>query len=186
MKASVRKIMLVTVIGLVVLLMFVYTSGQWGHLYQQTIEEIFNPDYNRNKAYLYMFASREWPRYLLGDGFISANVSGIIRTLQESGIFFSDVGFVGMWYQFGVIPVLTVLVMCIKAFAKSKSFLVKACSIYILIGIPTMSYFAIGESLLWLSVFLYVFYSDQLPSFFQPVRRKVVGLNEVRYRSLSR
>jgi len=186
MKASVRKIMLVTVIGLVVLLMFVYTSGQWGHLYQQTIEEIFNPDYNRNKAYLYMFASREWPRYLLGDGFISANVSGIIRTLQESGIFFSDVGFVGMWYQFGVIPALTVLVMCIKAFAKPKSFLVKACSIYILIGIPTMSYFAIGESLLWLSVFLYVFYSDQLPSFFQSVRRKVVGLNEVRYRSLSR
>ena len=167
--SSTRKILLIGAVGVVLLLMFLYTAGQWGHLYQETIEQILNPEYNRNKAYIYMFSHREWLRYLLGDGFISANVNPFIPLLQENGIFFSDVGLVGMWYQFGIIPVLTILVMCVKAFTRHKSFLVKACAIYVLVGIPTMSYFAIAESLLWLSVYLYVYYSDGSPSFDEPV-----------------
>lgn len=187
MKASTRKIFLMTAVGIVLLLMFVYTAGQWGHLYQETIEQIFNPEYNRNKAYIYMFSHREWIRYLLGDGFISANVNPFIPLLQENGIFFSDVGLVGMWYQFGIIPVMTVLIMSVTAFTRHKSFLVRACAIYLLVGAPTMSYFGIGESLLWLSVYLYTYYSDGSLSFDEPVIKHVRSVTQTaRYRSIAR
>lgn len=172
MKASARKLIIISVVGATLLLMFVYTAGQWGHLYQVTIEQILDPDYNRNKALSYMFSHRNLFRYLFGDGFISANVSSIIPTLQESGIFFSDVGLVGMWNQFGVITTGTIIVMTVKAFTRKKSFLVKACALYTVTGALTMSYFAISESLLWLSIYLYVYYSDGLPSFSERMVRK--------------
>ena len=186
MKASARKLIIISVVGVTLLLMFVYTAGQWGHLYQETVEQILNPDYNRNKALTYMFGHREWPRYLFGDGFISSNVSSIIPTLQESGIFFSDVGLAGMWNQFGVITVGTILVMTFKAFSRKKSLLVKACAIYTLTGILTMSYFAIGESLLWLSLYLYIYYSDALPSFRdRTVRKRFTGWSPRSFRSVA-
>ncbi len=176
MKASARKLIIITVVAVTLVLMFVYTAGQWGHLYQKTVEQILNPDYNRNKALAYMFAHRQWPRMLFGDGFISANVSDVIPVLQDQGIFFSDVGLVGTWNQFGFITVGVILVMVFKAFTRKKSFLVRACAIYLLAGSLTMSYFALGESLLWLSIYLYIYYSDGLPSFAErPSRKRFTG-----------
>lgn len=186
MKASARKLVIISVVAVTLLLMFVYTAGQWGHLYQKTVEQILNPDYNRNKALTYMFAHRPWLRYLFGDGFISANVSDIIPVLQEQGIYFSDVGLIGTWFQFGVITVGTVVVMVVKAFSRKKTFLVKACAIYLLAGTFTMSYFALGESLLWLSLYLYIFYSDGLPSFAErTTRKRFTGWSTQSFRSIS-
>ena len=185
MKMGSRKLLLIAVGTVFVLLMAVYTSGQWGHLYQETVHQILNPDYNRNKAYVYMFSRRSVLQYLLGSGFISANVNSIIYDLQENGIYHSDVGLVGMWHQYGVIPVLVIFVMMCKGFFGRKSFLVKAAAIYILVGIPTMSYFALGETLLWLSIYLYVYYSDGLPSFRDDyVTLKSVGWSGRRFRYL--
>lgn len=182
MKASARKLIIISIIGATILLMFVYTTGQWGYLYQKTVEQILNPEYNRNKALAYMFSQREWIRYLLGDGFISANVSNLVPSLQERGIFFSDVGLAAMWNQFGVITVGTILVMTFKAFTRKKSFLVKSCAIYTLVGTLTMSYFAIGESLLWLSIYLYIYYSDGLPFFnAQPTGKKFLARSFSRF-----
>jgi hypothetical protein len=74
--------------------------------------------------------------------------------------------------------------MC-KGFFGRKSFLVKAAAIYILVGIPTMSYFALGETLLWLSIYLYIYYSDGLPSFRDDyVTLKSVGWSGRRFRYL--
>ena len=161
MKMSARKIILIVVVVLTVLLMFVYTSGQWGALYQETLDQISNPEYNRIKALNYMFARRNFLRYMLGDGFISANVNPIIIRLQEDGIFHSDVGFVGMWHQYGVLPVAAILVITIKGLASRwKPFIVRAAAIYVLVGALTLSYFALGESMMWLSIFFYLYYSE--------------------------
>lgn len=183
MKMNARKLIIIVVIILSLLLMYLYTAGQWGAMYQETMDQITNPDYNRNKAFAYMFSRRNLLRYLLGDGFISANVNPIIYNLQTEGIFHSDVGFVGMWHQYGLIPVITILVITCKAFFdRQKSFLVRASAIYILIGSVTLSYFAIGETLLWLSIFLYMYYSDGDPSFNDnPGTRARVGWAGRRY-----
>lgn len=186
MRASSRKIIMIALIGITALVMFAYTSGQWVFLLEKTTEQLINPEYNRNKALVFVFSHREWYRYLLGDGYISANVNPIIPVLQESGIFFSDIGLFGMWYQFGVIPVLVILVMAIKAFTRQKSFLVKALALYILIGAPTMSYFALSESLLVLSLYLFVYFSDGSPKFDEPVTRsRFKGWRAYRFRSIS-
>lgn len=166
MKMDARKLIIIVVVIVSLILMYVYTAGQWGALYQETIEQILDPDYNRNKALTYMFSRRNLLRYLLGDGFISANVNPIIHSLQENGIYHSDVGFVGMWHQYGVIPLITILAYTFKAFFNRRhSFLVRASAIYVVVGSLTLSYFAFGETLLWLSIFLYIYNSDGKPYF---------------------
>lgn len=186
MKMSSQKLLLIALGSIAILLMAVYTAGQWELLYRETVEQIFNPEYNRNKAYAYMFSHRSLLQHLLGTGYISSSVDPIIHVLQESGIFHSDVGMVGMWHQYGVIPTLVILVMTVKGLAEKKSFLVKASALYILVGIPTLSFFGIGESILWLSIFLYVYYSDGLDTFRDDtVTVRKVGWGGNRYRSIA-
>jgi hypothetical protein len=164
--------------------MVVYTAGQWNNLYQETINQLSNPDYNRNKSFMYMIAPRDWLRYILGDGFISANVNPILHVLQDSGVYHSDVGLLGFWHQYGVIPTLTVLILTIKGLFAKQSFLVRAAALYVIVGAITLSYFALSETLLWLSVYMYLYYSADLPRFQERivVRRRIPGL---RYRSIS-
>jgi len=186
MRMNMNKLILMAFIGAAAVVIAVYTAGQWEALYRETVSQLTNPDYNRTKSIVYMFSSREWPRYLFGDGFISANVNPLLHVLQESGIYHSDVGFVGMWHQYGIIPVLTVIVMTVKGLSRKKSFLVRMCAFYILIGALTLSYFALSETLLWLSVYLYLFYASDRPDFAERPRPKRIGWSSMRYRSISR
>lgn len=187
MKMSSRKLMALAMLGISALLIIVGTASQWEFLYDQTINQILDPDYNRNKSVVYMFSPREPLRYILGDGFISANVNPIIHYLQESGIFHSDVGFIGLWHQYGLLPLLTILFYMFKSlFSKKKMFLVKASALYMLIGALTISYYATGDALLWLSFFFYIYYSEDLPSFRDDSRHRFVYRWEgYRYRSIS-
>lgn len=187
MKMSPQKLLLIAVGTIAILFMIMYTAGQWESLYEETVEQVLNPEYNRNKAYVYMFSHRYLLQYLFGTGYISANVNPLIYMLQESGIFHSDVGLVGMWHQYGIIPVVVILVMTLKGLFGQKSFLVKACAIYVIVGIPTMSYFALGETLLWLSIYLYCYYSDGLPLFRDDtVSAKLISWTTRKYRSIAR
>lgn len=186
MKMSPQKLLLLAVGSIALLLLIVYTSGQWQFLYQQTMDQILNPNYNRNKAYTYMFSHRTLLQHLLGTGYISANVNPLIHVLQESGIYHSDVGLVGMWHQYGVIPTLVILIMMFKGLFEKKSFIVKASALYVLVGIPTLSFFGMGETLLWLSIYLYVYYSDNLPVFRDDyVTAKSISWTVRRYRSIA-
>ena len=187
MKMSARKLVLLVVIALTLIVMYVYTYGQWGQLYQMTISQVLNPEYNRNKALVYMFGAREPLRYLLGEGFISTNVHPLIANLQESGIYHSDVGFVGLWHMYGVLPVIVVLVMTIKGLSRKKSTAVRAAAIYILTGALTLSFFAFGETLLWLSIYLYMYYMDGNPAYVDNrMPQRKFNWTTWRYRSIGR
>ncbi len=172
MKMSSRKLIMIAVVMIAVVFMVMYTADQWAILYKETMDQINNPEYNRIKALIYMTRRRDILRYLLGEGFISANVNPIIHILQEGGIDHSDVGFVGLWHQFGVIPVITVLVMTIKGLSSRKSFLVRLSAIYMLTGALTLSYIAFGETLLWFSCYLYLYYASGYPMFEEPISNK--------------
>lgn len=184
MRMNSNKLIIIAFLVISVLLMALYTAGQWNSLYLETISQLTNPEYNRNKSVMYMVASRDWIRYLLGDGFISANVNPILHVLQDSGIYHSDVGFLGFWHQYGVIPTITIIVLTIKGLTHKKSFLVKASAIYIIIGAVTLSYFALSETLLWLSIYMYLYYSADLERFQERfvIRQRLAGW---RYRSIS-
>lgn len=169
MKTSSRKLLMIAMLVIGVLLLVVYTAGQWYSLYSETVHQITNPEYNRTKSLIYMTQSRSFLRYLLGEGFISGNVNPIVHILQESGIDNTDVGFIGFWHQFGVIPLGTVIVMTVKGLSSRKSFLVRASALYTLTGSLTLSCFSFSETLLWLSIYLYLYYVSDSPKFQEPL-----------------
>lgn len=148
-----------TAIGIILaIIMALYTATQWDYLIQQTIEELSDPEYNRNKAYTYMFAPRDLVRYLLGDGFISSYSSPLMPRLQESGIFFSDVGMIGFWNQYGVISTAALLIYFFKGLARRRGYVVNALSVFYLVGIPSLSYFGMYSTLVPLSISIYLYF----------------------------
>lgn len=139
-------------------ILVVYTATQWDLLIQRTIEELSDPEYNRNKAYAYMFAERNLTRYILGDGFISTYSNPLMTQLQESGIFFSDVGMIGFWNQYGLIPTIALLVFFFKGLAAKRGYVVNSLSIFFIIGIPSLSYFGMYATLVPLSIAFYLYF----------------------------
>ena len=186
MKMSARKLLLMTVVFAAALFLVAMTASQWGLLYDETITQLSDPDYNRIKSMNYMFAHRDgFIRYILGDGFISGVVNPIMQQLAAEGIYHSDVGLVGLWHMYGVIPTAVILVMTIKALSRKKSFAVRAAAIYVLTGTLTLSFFAFGETLLWLSIFLYMYYVDGDPAYVDNrVTKRHFTWTTWRYRSI--
>lgn len=188
MKMGARKLMLISVIIAAALFMVVMTASQWGLLYDETMTQLSDPDYNRIKSMSYMFAHRDgFIRYILGDGFISGYVDSLLVRLGADGIYHSDVGLFGMWNQYGLIPVITIIVCCIKGLAAEKSFISKSVALYILLGAATLSYFGLSETLTLLAFFLYMYNTDLVGELhdntFDKIRKKT---DWGRYRTISR
>lgn len=158
----------------------------WG-LVEETIEQLGNEDYNRVKAFNYFTsAPNGFMSLLWGNGFISGNVHPIVSELQKEGIFYSDMGLLGFWYQFGVIPVLTILVYTIRGFSRKHSFLVRANALFILVSALTLSYFLIFQYSLWLCLFFYLNANDrQYEEAIELENRKIKKRLLKRYRSLA-
>lgn len=130
-------------------------------LFNETVDQLTNPDYNRVKAFNYFISGvNGWPSYLWGNGFISANAHPIMEILKSEGIYHSDLGLIGMWHQFGIIPVLTILVYVFRGLSKYHSFIVRANAMNILVCSLTISYFFNVRYSLWLWLFFYLFYTD--------------------------
>ena len=168
------------------MLLLVYTAAQWEILVEETIEQLLDPEYNRNKAFTYVFSHRDWIRHLLGDSLISTNVHPLMLRLQEDGVFFSDIGLIGFWNQYGVLGTLTILVTIFKGLSKNRPFLVRGVALYFLVGIATLSYFAIFESLFVLSLYWYLYFIlREQPSFDTLPPRKIYSYTGRRFRSIS-
>lgn len=138
------------------------TADTWMELFEETAEQIDDENYNRNKAYQYYLfeASPNWYSYIFGNGFLSAHVTSHMQDMMESGVYNSDVGFVGYWNQFGIIPIIIFFLILIPAaFKKQNSHFIRCSAIIILMCIPTSSYFA-GYMRLHFCLFYYLYYLD--------------------------
>lgn len=136
---------------------FSFVSG----LFEETMGQLSDPDYNRVKSFNYFVSGvNGWASYLWGNGFISGHVSSIVEQLQVEGIFHSDLGLLGFWHQFGIIPVLTILVYVFRGLSKNHSYVVRANALNILMGALTISYFLTPRYSLWLCLYFYLFYTD--------------------------
>ena len=176
-----------TFLGIVMaIVMLVYTAAQFDFLIQQTIEQLADPEYNRNKAWAYMFATREPARYFLGDGMISLYTSPLMKQLHEQGIYHSDVGIFGFWNQYGVITALTIFVLFCKGLAKKRGFVVNAISTFFLVGLPTLSYFGMYETIVPLSIYIYLYFVMlEDPKFDTMPPKYYYDVHGQRYRSIA-
>ena len=145
---------------IIVAILLFFTWNVWVDLTEETISQLNNEDYNRVLAYnYYLFeANNNWITTVLGNGLLSTRVTSQMYDLWEAGIVNSDVGFIGYWNQLGLIPIFVFFVVIIKALvAKTCPFFVKALGAHILGGALTMSYFGDPSTILWFSLFYYLF-----------------------------
>lgn len=126
----------------------------------ETTTQLGSDDYNRILAYNYFLfeACPSFIYYLTGMGFISDKASSIMMDLMESGIFNSDVGFIGYWNYYGIIPIIAFCVLIYQALKKNTPFYVKANGLLILFGSITLSCFNLPDKILWLCMFIYMIY----------------------------
>ena len=161
MSSSRNKGLILASLFVIGIIFFVWFGNIFLSLYQETTEQIGDTNYNRVKSLMYMFTCPKGPlSYIIGNGFISANVNSLMPDLFSMGIYYSDVGFVGFWNQFGILTTVAILYFVIKGLDRRHSFVVRASSVIILCASLTIAYFASMEKLCWLSFYLLLYYQD--------------------------
>lgn len=143
----------------ILLVIVVLMGGMATELIEETISELGNSNYNRALSLVYFFA--EAPDSLLkivfGCGFISANVSTVMQDLMQEGIYNSDVGLVGFWNYFGLLPVGVILYTQLKAlFARGTGHYVRCIALTMLMASITICCYTDPSKVLWLCVFFYL------------------------------
>ncbi len=94
---------------------------------------------------------------LFGTGNISFQTSDYVQNLQQDHIHYSDVGFVGFWSQYGILPIIIFSYYLIKCLlVKKMPTYLKLVSIHILICTVTISYFDMPIHMIWFILFYYI------------------------------
>ncbi len=143
-------------------LIFLYFSYDiFVDLNNETTSQINDGDYNRTKAFEHMFlkSNKDLLAIVFGKGFLSSHATNDMSNLMSLGIFNSDVGFIGYWDQFGILPVIVFVSIIIKTiFSKLMPFYVKASGLHILVCSVTISYFGTTSGIVWFSLFYFMFF----------------------------
>ena len=140
------------------------TIPQWIKLFQETVSQLGDDDYNRILAYNY-FLFQACPKpiyYFTGMGLISANTSSIMKDLMDMGIYNSDVGFVGLWNHYGILPIIAIIIVSLKGLKKGTPLYLKFNAVFILIGGVTIACFNTPDKILWLCTFIYMVYHSDI------------------------
>lgn len=149
---------LTTIISVVIL----FTSDIWFNLFDQTQTELNDQDYNRWKAfwyYLFDYSPNTFC-YILGNGYPSGGNSPIGKVMFENyelGIFQSDLGMLGMWTFFGILPLIAIYTILFKIL-KQKHYptYLKYLSFHILI-VPTIFEFYAHTGVIFFSLLIYIY-----------------------------
>ena len=148
---------------------YYFTIDTWNALFNETIENLNDKDYNRVMGFYYFIyeANTHLLTYVLGNGYLSAHSTSHMQDFMEKGIYNADLGFIGYWNQFGLIPIIVFVTYIIKAMrSRLCPFYVKAIGFHIIACSITLSYFSFLHNILWFSLFYYLYvYHTEDPEF---------------------
>jgi len=107
------KTTILIVSSIVIVIGIIYTTEMWTILIKNTQSNLGESDYNRWKALYYYFNeySSNWFCYIFGNGYPSGGKSPLGNLLWanfERGIYATDLGMIGMWVDFGIIPLIAI------------------------------------------------------------------------------
>ena len=146
------------------LMFFLRTLDVWLELMDETAQQLGDADYNRNKALVYFFspmANPSWLTYLLGNGYLSSNATSLMQDLMKEGIYNSDMGYIGFWNQFGLIPIIAFyMVICHGLWGDSSSLLTKELSVYLFFSSFTLGYYAEAGHLIFYALAYVLMYNN--------------------------
>lgn len=156
-RSNYKSIIFVTIIILIPFI-YLYTSDTWLNLIDETKSQLMDSDYNRNKSLEYFLqASPNILCIILGNGFLSSHTTSRMQDLMELGIYNSDLGFIGYWNQFGIIPIIVILSILLKVIFKPYSpYFLKLWALQILACGLTISYFGNPHQMIYFALLYYI------------------------------
>lgn len=151
--------------GSLILLAIVSTSFYWSELFKQTTEDLSNPDYNRIKSFFYFgfVYSPHWLCDIFGNGFLSLKTSGgfFIDQLKNEGLFQSDMGLMGLWSLYGVIPLIIIFNVISKILLNKRyPFYIKAMAAHIILIPISWAFNSEDIPLLIILIYLFALYTE--------------------------
>ena len=186
-RSASRRLVSEVLMGFFALAVLVVAGGYIMGLVTEKVQQLSDPDYNRGKAFSYFTSlPNGWMSIFWGNGFISGYVHPIMSQLMQEGIYYADMGLLGFWFLFGIIPVGAILYYVFKGLSRKHSFLVRANAWFILVGSLTISFFLRFNYSLWLCIFLYLSANDPVYEWNVAVEKKKAEKKALRrYRSLA-
>ncbi|MCC6288641.1 MAG: hypothetical protein IT249_12235 [Chitinophagaceae bacterium] len=165
---SSRKFVLISFISMLLIAGIIYTSETWSALFEETQAQLDNPDYGRNLAlgyYLFQY-SPHWFCYIFGNGFPSGGNSPLGDLMWDNfklGIYASDLGLIGMWTSYGLIPIIVVYSVIIKTLWRKQYPLYFKFICFHILFVPTIFHFwrNPGVTFFVIIFYLYAYYTEQ-------------------------
>jgi len=157
---SKNKILLLFVSTLAFLLVAFVTYDIWTNLIVQSQQELGDSGYNRwvTLEYFIFNYSPNWLCWVFGNGMPSVGNSkfgAIMARNMSNGIFASDIGMIGMWSTYGLLPIIVVYQKLLKIIRSNTSpFGLKFFAFHVFL-VPTI--FQYGK-ITGLFLFVLVFY----------------------------
>jgi len=156
------KIVLIIILSSIIIGVIIYTSNIWIDMIINTQKDLKNLDYNRWKAlgyYIYQY-SPNWFSYIFGNGFPSGGNSSLGNLMWSNftlGIYASDLGMIGMWTSFGLIPLIAIYGLVFRILRNHKFPLyLKFISLHILF-VPTIFEFWNNPGVFFFVIFIYLY-----------------------------
>lgn len=148
------------VIVLVAILGIYLMADRIFELIEETHTELDKGEGNRERAFMYFIfeGSNNILCAIFGNGLLSLNSTSRLMDLMNLGIYNSDLGFIGYWNQFGIIPIIVFFYIYIGTIKnKGIPIYLKLTSIQTLICGLTISYFARPYSIIFFVLFYYLY-----------------------------
>ena len=143
----------------------IQTQEVWLSLFEETTSQVDDEDYARNQEIAYYLSPAANPgflTYLLGNGLVTKNGNTWVELLEEMQIFNSDVGFIGFWNYYGLIPVFVFVFTMIYAICKKGiPYYLKLWAVQMLICSLTISYFGNQIHMIYYALFFYLLYLNK-------------------------
>jgi len=171
------KSTIIAVLSILLVLVVIFTSDIWLLLIHNTQKDLNEPGYNRWLAVYYYFGhySPNWFCYVFGNGYPSGGKSPLGNLMWANfakGIYTSDLGMVGMWVDFGIIPLIGIYSVVINVLRKRIFPLyLKFICLHVLL-VPTIFHFWSNPCISFFVVifYLYAYYTERNKKIIQYAR----------------
>ena len=155
-----KKIAVAIIFSVFAITFFTRTGDVWNSFISETTEQLGDKDYNRWMAVDYFLNnySKNTLSLLLGNGFLSLKNAGgrLVHELGYLGIYIDDIGMLGVWVRYGLIPIVVLYYIVVKVLlSKSMPLYMKLMCIHI--GFLPTSWTLVGFHY-FVFIFLIYFY----------------------------
>jgi len=162
------KTFIVIALSMILVGLIIFTSNIWLSLINSTQNNLNETDYNRWKSLAYYFYdySQSWFCYVFGNGFPSGGNSPLGNLMWSNfkrGIFASDLGMIGMWVDYGLIPLIAIYSIIFNVLRNNyfPSYLKFIC-LHVLF-VPTIFHFWANPGITFfvLIIYFHAYYTEQ-------------------------